>query len=134
MKADDLHTLIREFLELSSSEAFKGLLRQFGVPQKSCYTPAGISFFVCNHFGIDDMTLRNRSRLRDIVYPRQVAIYIMHINGYKNHEICKYFSFTNASVYHNICVVKNEISYNRQLAEDIGEIQKTMDGFISKKP
>ena len=134
MIVDDLYTLMAEFPELSSSETFKKLLKQFGIPPKSYYTPAGISFFVCNHFGIDEKTLQSRNRRREIVYPRQVAIYVMHLNGYKNRDICKYFGFTNATVYHSICVVKDEITYDRHLAEDISEIQKTMDGFISKKP
>lgn len=83
-------------------------------------SPAEITEIVCSVFNVSQQQLQTRTRIREIVKPRQIAIYFIRINYPDNRfslaAIARMFNLENhATILHACNVVHNLIETNDSL-------------------
>lgn len=80
---------------------------------------------VCSHYGVDTKNINTRSRKRDIVQARQVAMYIAKMStDLSTAKIGKMIgNRDHATVLHACKTIKDQEAFDKQLSADIKQIQ-----------
>jgi len=83
-------------------------------------TPAVILRHVCKYYGVDEQLLKGNQRSRNIVQPRQIAMYLMRqMTKLSQDEIAKCFSRDRATVIHGIKQVEKTLALKDNKLEPI---------------
>ena len=78
--------------------------------------------FICKrveiYFKLSPYSLHKRTRLKEIAFPRQIAMYLMRLKGINHTTIGRFFEMNHATVIH----AENKIWGERQIYEDVEKI------------
>lgn len=85
--------------------------------------------YVCRYYGIEEAQLKSQLRSKDIVEPRQVAMYLIrHLTDMSFTEIGKYFARDHGTVHHAVRKVEDTLALeDRRLEGIIREIRRTIE-------
>lgn len=92
------------------------------IQKKSIYETATI---LLNELRTDLITMRSRSRKRELVSKRQAMIFLMRWYGFKFHELGRFFLHDHATMIHSVHAVENDMITNKELKEFIRRMQHT---------
>lgn len=78
---------------------------------------------VANYYGLWQGKIFMKSRIREIMIPRQVAHYVLRRHSKFNlKEISGYFGINHATVIHSVKTVENDIDTNPRFKKDVEAI------------
>ncbi len=104
-------------------EALKDVMR----PEEHAVTPAEIVKAIASHYGLKPAELRSRTKKEQIVFPRQVAMYVLkETTGLSLPEIGRFFS----DKHHTTAL--HSIRKIAALREDDPEFDRLVSGFIAQ--
>ena len=79
---------------------------------------------VCEHWGITIGQIRANTKREEIMYPRQVAMYIMRERtNLSRREIGQYFSKDHSTVFHAWQIIGEQYEIYDNVRNDIDEIE-----------
>ncbi len=83
-----------------------------------------LTHIVCDIYGKNPGEIKRKTRLREIVFPRQVCMALCLINKCgKPAEVGMYFGgFDRNTVWHSITTVKNLLETDKYIREEIGDL------------
>ena len=96
--------------------------------EKKILTPEHILEIVCEHFSVSKQDMVSSKRTKDIVYPRQIAMYLI-----KNLTNCSLDTVGNmlggrdhSTIIHGIEKIKEEIKSNAETSHDVVVLEKKL--------
>jgi len=106
------------------------VLKDIVTPKKKRYTPEEIQRVVCNHFNLTINDLTGKKRLKSMVLPRQIAIYIIRkLTNLSLNEIGHYFgNRDHTTIIHAIEKMESDIKSNKEIKDIIQRIISEFTG------
>lgn len=87
-----------------------------------------ITQIVADFFGMKYDRVFEKSRKREVIIVRQIAIYLIKKNTYKSlHAIGNFFNKNHSTVVFSVTAVENDMATNIEFKEYINRIQNIID-------
>lgn len=85
---------------------------------------SGIIDIICSYFGVEEKVIRSKTRLREVVSKRQIAMFmIQHYTKLSLSEIGRMFGGKDhATVIHSCKAVRNEYETNKHYRAEVNRI------------
>ena len=105
------------------------------IHKKNILNPDAINIekLVAEIFNTTPEKLQQKTRLREVVLPRQVCMWWRYENTRESlAQIGARYNKDHATVLHAVKVINNELSYNQNMQEDIARLETDVSLYIDK--
>ena len=86
---------------------------------------------IIDYYDMEEGGLRKRTRREETVIPRQVFQYLaFELRLAWKRKIAMFLGYNHATILYNINIIKDEISVNRRLRQDVNEIAEILNKEI----
>lgn len=84
---------------------------------------------VCNFYNISANEIMQKTAKRNIVFPRQVAMYFsLRYTNYKDKQVGLFYNRDRATVYYANNIVKDMIRFNKKIKHEIDIMDRIISG------
>ncbi|MBI3961649.1 MAG: chromosomal replication initiator protein DnaA, partial [Deinococcus sp.] len=108
----------------SAARILSEVFAQATSPSSSQPSLAQIGQLVAEHYGVRVADLRDKSRTKEVVVPRQVAMYLIReTTGCSLPEIGQYFGRDHTTVLHGIVKIRSQLAADHELAKAVATLR-----------